>query len=270
MELTEATFHLDLADDAPDDDPLEAYERLLLDVLEGGPDVLHPCRRGRPALAGHPAAARRPTGDPSLRAGVVGPAGGSRPASPTAGDWAATHDPHGAPTARAGVPADRRPRHHRRPAHLRARRRRRDHRLVLRRPVRLAQRVRQHPRPRCRVWRISVIDGTTRTSQFYLPDSAILVTRFLTEDGVAEVHDFFPLVRAHEPHHLQRIMRRVTAVRGRVRVRMDLTPRPDYGRVTPEFATVDGAILITGGGPAPRSHRQRSTSTSTTAPSPPT
>jgi glucose-6-phosphate 1-dehydrogenase len=35
MELTEATFHLDLADDVPDADPLEAYERLLLDVMNG-------------------------------------------------------------------------------------------------------------------------------------------------------------------------------------------------------------------------------------------
>ena len=63
-------------------------------------------------------------------------------------------------------------------------------------------------------WRAWVVDGHTRTAQFYFPDSAILVTRFLTEDGVAEVHDFFPLVQAREPHHHQRIIRRVVAVRG--------------------------------------------------------
>lgn len=35
MELVEATMHLDVGDDAPEATPLEAYERLLLDVLRG-------------------------------------------------------------------------------------------------------------------------------------------------------------------------------------------------------------------------------------------
>jgi len=35
MDLTGASFHLDLGDDVPDGEPLEAYERLLLDVLNG-------------------------------------------------------------------------------------------------------------------------------------------------------------------------------------------------------------------------------------------
>jgi glucose-6-phosphate 1-dehydrogenase len=35
MDLTAAAFHLDLGDDVPDGEPLEAYERLLLDVLNG-------------------------------------------------------------------------------------------------------------------------------------------------------------------------------------------------------------------------------------------
>jgi glucose-6-phosphate 1-dehydrogenase len=35
MELAEATLRLDVADDLADDEPLEAYERLLLDVLRG-------------------------------------------------------------------------------------------------------------------------------------------------------------------------------------------------------------------------------------------
>ena len=65
-------------------------------------------------------------------------------------------------------------------------------------------------------WTMQVIDGATRTAQFYFPDSAILVTRFLTEAGVAEVHDFMPVVAAHEPHHHQRIVRTVTSPRTHV------------------------------------------------------
>ena len=35
MELAPATMHLDLGEELPDDEPLEAYERLLLDVMQG-------------------------------------------------------------------------------------------------------------------------------------------------------------------------------------------------------------------------------------------
>ena len=97
-------------------------------------------------------------------------------------------------------------------------------------------------------WTMQVIDGATRTAQFYFPDSAILVTRFLTEEGVAEVHDFMPVVAAHEPHHRQRIVRRVTCVRGAVTVRTELRARPDYGRCVPDVEAGDGFVTITGAG----------------------
>ena len=35
--------------------------------------------------------------------------------------------------------------------------------------------------------------------QLYLPDTAILVTRFMTPDGVGEVHDFMPIAGAFGP-----------------------------------------------------------------------
>jgi len=35
MDLVPLTFHLDVAEEDPDDVPLEAYERLLLDVMRG-------------------------------------------------------------------------------------------------------------------------------------------------------------------------------------------------------------------------------------------
>ncbi len=97
-------------------------------------------------------------------------------------------------------------------------------------------------------WRIEVVDGQVSTAQFYFPDSNILVTRFLTEEGVAEIHDFMPVVRAHDPDHRQRIVRRVTAVRGTTRLRMQLSARPDYGRVVPEVELVGTDALVTGGG----------------------
>jgi GH15 family glucan-1,4-alpha-glucosidase len=97
-------------------------------------------------------------------------------------------------------------------------------------------------------WRLSTVDGAVRTHQFYFPDSNILITRFLTDEGVAEVHDFMPVLRADDPDHRQRIVRRVVAVRGTTRVRMSLAARPDYGRVTPEVDEVDGGLLLRGDG----------------------
>ena len=97
-------------------------------------------------------------------------------------------------------------------------------------------------------WRLGPVDGAARTTQFYLPDSAILVTRFLTEEGVTEVHDFMPVLRSHDPEHRQRITRRVVAVRGRSRIRMAMALRPDYGRCDPVTETVEGGVLVTGAG----------------------
>ena len=70
-------------------------------------------------------------------------------------------------------------------------------------------------------------DWTTR--QLYLPDSAVLVTRFLGTDGVAEVVDFMPVTgRATDtPHVLVRLVRVVSGnVRLAVRLRTAFRLRP--------------------------------------------
>ena len=99
-------------------------------------------------------------------------------------------------------------------------------------------------------WRLESLDDGATTHQFYIPDSNILVTRFLTPRGVAEVHDFMPVLAAHDQEHRQRIVRRVVAVRGRARLRMTLAARPDYGRVHPdvERSTAGSASPATGCG----------------------
>jgi GH15 family glucan-1,4-alpha-glucosidase len=93
-------------------------------------------------------------------------------------------------------------------------------------------------------WTLGVVDGPATTLQFYVPETNILVTRFLTEEGVAEVHDFMPILRAHDQGHRQRLVRRVVAVRGEVRVRTRVDARPDYGRAAPVTTPVDSGVLI--------------------------
>jgi GH15 family glucan-1,4-alpha-glucosidase len=81
------------------------------------------------------------------------------------------------------------------------------------------------------------------TRQLYFPDTAVLITRFLTPDGVGEVHDFMPIAgkRATDRH---RIVRQVRVVRGTMRFTLDLQPRFNYARTTHHVRiTQDGAVF---------------------------
>jgi GH15 family glucan-1,4-alpha-glucosidase len=68
------------------------------------------------------------------------------------------------------------------------------------------------------------------TRQLYFPDTNVLITRFLTPEGVGEVMDFMPVGESGRGAHRQRLIRRVTAVRGRMHFTMECAPRFDYGR----------------------------------------
>ena len=72
------------------------------------------------------------------------------------------------------------------------------------------------------------LDDAVHT-QLYLPDTNVLLTRFLSDAGVAEVSDFMPVEDAGVAHNL---VRRAKTVRGEVRFRMHCDPRFDYARVT--------------------------------------
>ena len=67
-----------------------------------------------------------------------------------------------------------------------------------------------------------------RVRQLYLPDTNILITRFLAEEGVAELTDFMPIEhKAEQPNEIVRI---VKVVRGSVSLTMHCQPRFNYAR----------------------------------------
>jgi GH15 family glucan-1,4-alpha-glucosidase len=66
--------------------------------------------------------------------------------------------------------------------------------------------------------------------QLYFPDTAIVITRFMTEAGTGEVVDFMPPVPEREPTEQHRLIRMVRCVRGRVAFDVEVAPRFDYGR----------------------------------------
>jgi len=73
-----------------------------------------------------------------------------------------------------------------------------------------------------------------QTKQLYFPDTNVLITRFLTPDGVGEVQDFMP-VSADPAHASHRLIRRVVAVRGDMHFELHCEPRFDYARASHEL-----------------------------------
>ena len=78
-------------------------------------------------------------------------------------------------------------------------------------------------------FRVRPAEGAYTTKQMYHPDTAVLITRFITAGGLAEVVDFMPPAgtRATDNHRLVRMLR---CVRGAMRFEVDIAPRFDYGR----------------------------------------
>jgi GH15 family glucan-1,4-alpha-glucosidase len=80
------------------------------------------------------------------------------------------------------------------------------------------------------------------TRQLYLPDTALLVTRFMTPNGVGEVVDFMP-VAGQIPTDRHRLVRLLRVVRGTMRFVMEVRPRFDYGRMPHKLTIGNGAVF---------------------------
>ncbi len=91
-------------------------------------------------------------------------------------------------------------------------------------------------------FRVQPAAGEWTVKQLYFPDTNVLITRFLTPDGVGEIHDFMPIHRA--AHAPRRLVRQIVAVRGEMRFLVECQPRFDYGRLRHELElTEQGAIF---------------------------
>ena len=95
-----------------------------------------------------------------------------------------------------------------------------------------------------------------RCKQLYLPDTNVLLTRFLSRDGVAELSDFMAVGGAGQG---QRLIRRAKAVRGVLRFRMRCAPRFDYARADHDVLQEDGTLVFRSRGADRLSLRLRAT-----------
>ncbi|HEX9417164.1 MAG TPA: glycoside hydrolase family 15 protein [Gaiellaceae bacterium] len=93
------------------------------------------------------------------------------------------------------------------------------------------------------LYRISPAADDWVPKQLYLPDTNVLITRFLTPGGVGEVQDFMPIGSGASVHR-HRLIRRVLGVRGEMRFQISVQPRFDYGRESHETVFHEAGVLF--------------------------
>ncbi|MGD9802618.1 MAG: glycoside hydrolase family 15 protein [Hyphomicrobiaceae bacterium] len=94
-------------------------------------------------------------------------------------------------------------------------------------------------------------DGPFRSSRAYVRDTAVLETRFETEDGVATVTDFMPFTDDEEKVDLVRVVRGVS---GSVRMTTELILRFNYGQAVPWVRRRDYGLSAVAGPDAVELH----------------
>ncbi len=75
--------------------------------------------------------------------------------------------------------------------------------------------------------------------QMYLPDTNVLLTRFLGKHSVGEVIDYMPVDDLDKGKNL---VRRVSAIRGKIEFRMECTPRFNYGQARHKTEKTDYGV----------------------------
>ena len=88
----------------------------------------------------------------------------------------------------------------------------------------------------------------TRSQQLYLPGTNVLLTRFITPEGVAEVLDFMPIDDDRELRH--DLIRDVWVIRGRIAIDIDCRPAFDYARQEHTIEFVKSGVIFRGAGTA--------------------
>src|SRR2546421_2867423 len=79
-------------------------------------------------------------------------------------------------------------------------------------------------------FKIAPVAEHMKSKQFYWPSTNILVTRFLHEDGIAELEDFMPVGLPPDSRWYRHLYRRIRCVRCTVRISITCRPSFDYGR----------------------------------------
>jgi GH15 family glucan-1,4-alpha-glucosidase len=83
--------------------------------------------------------------------------------------------------------------------------------------------------------------GSAKNKQLYLPDTNVLLTRFLEEGGVGEITDFMPVESLYAGKELIRMAK---CVHGTINFVLECMPRFDYGRATHRLDAISDREFI--------------------------
>ena len=93
-------------------------------------------------------------------------------------------------------------------------------------------------------FRVAPVDEGYNHKQLYLPDTNVLVTRFLSPDGVGEITDLMPVAATERGAFRHRLVREIHVVRGAMRFRVECRPRFDYARAPHTARPVEGGVVF--------------------------
>ena len=83
--------------------------------------------------------------------------------------------------------------------------------------------------------------------QMYMPETNVLLTRFMRPEGVGEVIDFMPVQEdrsANSPSVIHEIIRVARAIRGAARFRLECAPAFNFARTPHRVARITGGVLF--------------------------
>ena len=97
-------------------------------------------------------------------------------------------------------------------------------------------------------FKITTLKNSAKHKQYYWPDTNVLVTRFLSKEGVGQIIDFMPVGLKETETGCHRIIRLVQAIRGNLNFRLECFPAFNYAQ-DPHTTTLtrDGARFDTEG-----------------------
>jgi len=96
-------------------------------------------------------------------------------------------------------------------------------------------------------WSISPTSAEFKTKQFYWPETNVVVTRFFSHDGIAEVVDFMPVGQARSSSgNKTAIIRILKGIRGRLKFTMQMQLALQYGSETPRVRVKDKDLHFSG------------------------
>ncbi len=79
-------------------------------------------------------------------------------------------------------------------------------------------------------FRIAPMGDRITHKQLYWPGTNVLITRFLSTDGVGEITDYMPVGERAKEDGYHRLIRRINVVRGTMRFRIECRPAFNYAR----------------------------------------